>query len=229
MQDSLLSDLQTPFTLEESRAIEELIRQIEEARKKVESSDFPDWQQRLEKMAHLRIRSSNTLKRGDRDSWVQANAFVEERVRNREWPTWSAICQINGLLRSQPSDQVVRETRIFIGHLEATPPDRLKEHIDFFSEMILPKEKRKEHPLAIAALIQYWLVSIHPFKDANGRTAVLIADWLNLYFNYFPQAFEMQLDAVIGHFSNKATVGTPARAVFKVLKNNLHSYQTFLA
>jgi hypothetical protein len=229
VQESLLSDLQTPYTPEESRAMEELIRQVEEARYRVESSDFPDWQRRLENVAHLRIRSSNTLKRGDRDSWVQANTFVEERVRNREWPTWSAICQVNALLCGQPSEQVVRETRIFIGPLEAPPPEHLKEQIRFFSEAILPMEKRREHPLVIAALLQYWIVSLHPFKDANGRTAVLIADWIGLYAQYFPQVFEMQLDALIGHFANRVTANSPARAVFKVLQNTLNSYQAFLS
>ena len=229
MTDSLLSDLQTPFMPEEVRAIEGLLGLIEEARKKVESSDFSDWKERLEKLAHLRIRSSNTLKRGDMNSWVQANVLIEDLVRLRKVPTWPLICQVNSLLSGKPSEQVVRNEPIYIGPFQASPPDKLQQHIHFFTENILPSEKTERHPLILAALIQYWIVSLHPFWDANGRTAVLIADWINLSSGYFPQVFEVQIDAVIGHFSSRASKATPARAVYKVLKNTLQSYQTFLS
>lgn len=227
--DQLLSDLLTPFDSEEHLVIDDLIRQIEEARVKIESSDFPDWQGRLAKMAHLRIRSSNTLRRGEMDSWVKANAFVEEQICQRRLPSWSAICEINSILTGTEQNEVVRKSPIYIGPFVASPHEKLNEHILFFAENILPLEKQSRHPLVFAALLQYWIVSLHPFKDANGRTAVLIADWVNLYFGFFPQVFEMQIDAVIGHFSNRASKATPARATLKVLTNNLKSYQAFLS
>lgn len=229
MNDPLLSDLLTPMTPEEATAIGELIQEIEAARKKVEGGEFPDWQMRMEKMAHLRIRASNSLKRGEMNSWVQANAFVEERIRAEEVPTWKAICQINGILSEKPADQVIRNQPIFLGPHEASPPEKLKEHLQYFIDTILPIEKQKRHPLVFAAVLQYWIASIHPFWDANGRTSVLVADWVNLSFGYFPQSFENHSNGMIAHFEGRSSKATSARAIFKVLSNCLTSYQAFLS
>ncbi len=42
------------------------------------------------------------------------------------------------------------------------------------------------HPVEIAALAHYKLVSIHPFVDGNGRTARLLMNLILMIFGYPP-------------------------------------------
>lgn len=228
--DQILSALQISFTSEEHEAIHALLGQIEEAKNKVESIPIEEWSKRLTSVAALRTGYSNTLQRGDTALWVEANAFVENQVRQTQLPTWDLICQINALLNQKENDQVVRSTQVYIGPWAASHPDQLNDHIDFLKQKISNIEhlSQNQHPLIVAALIQYWVVSVHPFSDANGRTSILVSDWIHLYFNYFPQVFLVKRDAIVGYFSGRKIEATPARAVLKILNNTLNSYQTFL-
>lgn len=223
----LLVDLKKPIDQDEWPVINDLLVKIVDNQKAFLESDFSDWQRRLAMVAESRVRSSNTLKRGDLILWQAANAYVQMQVQEKKLPTWESICEINAILNDKNPDQVIRTNEIFIGPHAAPPAADLEVNLDVFKNDILFIDKHP-HPLVAAALIQYWIISLHPFVDANGRTAVLVADWIASYFGYLPQSFETILDGVIAHFANRQTKASPARAVYKVLTNILRSYQLFL-
>jgi Fic family protein len=52
--------------------------------------------------------------------------------------------------------------------------------VDFISWL----QEAKDHPVIIAALAHYKLVTIHPFVDGNGRTARLLMNLLLLQHGY---------------------------------------------
>ncbi|MCF0247706.1 MAG: Fic family protein [Synergistes sp.] len=69
------------------------------------------------------------------------------------------------------------------GAAEYIPPDHadvsalLEELVDYLAET-------DDHPLIIAAIAHYQLVTIHPFEDGNGRTARLISGYLLDFYGY---------------------------------------------
>lgn len=55
---------------------------------------------------------------------------------------------------------------------------------DLLSELVEYVETTDDHPLIIAAVVHYQLVTIHPFEDGNGRTARLLSGYILDYFGY---------------------------------------------
>ena len=50
-------------------------------------------------------------------------------------------------------------------------PDLIEELVDYVS-------RTDDHPLIIAAIVHYQIVTIHPFEDGNGRTARLLSGYI---------------------------------------------------
>lgn len=63
------------------------------------------------------------------------------------------------------------------GHPDYIPP----EYIDIpelLDELVAYVNTTDDHPLIIAAVVHYQLVTIHPFEDGNGRTARLLSGYI---------------------------------------------------
>lgn len=56
-------------------------------------------------------------------------------------------------------------------------PELLDELVDYVNTT-------DDHPLIIAAVVHYQLVTIHPFEDGNGRTARLMSGYILDYYGY---------------------------------------------
>lgn len=69
------------------------------------------------------------------------------------------------------------------GYPEYIPP----EYVDIpelLNELIDYVNTTDDHPLIIAAVVHYQLVTIHPFEDGNGRTARLMSGYILDYYGY---------------------------------------------
>ena len=63
------------------------------------------------------------------------------------------------------------------GNPEYIPPD-YSEVPELLEELVEYVNTTDDHPLIVAAIVHYQLVTIHPFEDGNGRTARLISGYI---------------------------------------------------
>lgn len=226
MDQNLLQNLLTKPSESETLIIESLIQDIEGLRIQSEALSAQDWEQGLKVLSPYRLRSSGTLKSGDVQGWILANSYVSQKLMEEKKPQPEDILTVNSLVTGT-NQNAIRTADIFIGPQKACSPDELPGFLKYFYDNILPLE-RHPHPLIAAGLIRYWLVSLHPFNDGNGRTSVMLCDWILLNANYLPLSFERQLDAVIGTFQNGRSSATAGQAIIKNLKSVLLSYEIIL-
>ena len=63
------------------------------------------------------------------------------------------------------------------GNAEYIPPE-YSEVPELMEELVDHVNNTDDHPLITAAIVQYQLVTIHPFEDGNGRTARLLSGYI---------------------------------------------------
>ncbi|MBR2280982.1 MAG: Fic family protein, partial [Spirochaetales bacterium] len=63
------------------------------------------------------------------------------------------------------------------GNPDYIPPDYL-EIPELLDELVDYVNTTDDHPLIVAAVVHYQLVTIHPFEDGNGRTARLLSGYI---------------------------------------------------
>ncbi len=67
------------------------------------------------------------------------------------------------------------------GEIDYIPPE-YSDVPQLLDELVEYVNTTEDHPLLVAAVVHYQLVTIHPFEDGNGRTARLMSGYiLNLY------------------------------------------------
>ena len=63
------------------------------------------------------------------------------------------------------------------GNPDYIPPEYI-DISDLLDELVEYVNETDDHPLIIAAVVHYQLVTIHPFEDGNGRTARLLSGYI---------------------------------------------------
>jgi len=109
----------------------------------------------------------------------EALEFLYGLIQPGSKPTFSEhlIRQLNQLVMKKTDEEyagVYRTSNVFIGGADHLPPDALQVPIEMKKLMTwLTKERKRLHPIELAAFLHHRLVYIHPFFDGNGRTARL--------------------------------------------------------
>lgn len=203
-----------------------LIADIERLKERAENLNEENWNSGLIRVSPFRLKSSSSLQRGDLFTWQQANNWISEKAQQNPIPKWEDVEQINRILNSDSKTSVIRTDEVYLGPWKACPALELLDSISYLRNEVL--NNKDLHPLIHAALVQYWIVSIHPFRDANGRTAILTADWILASNGYLPQSFRTRLDAIVAYLPERKTTADSKRAIRKILNNVKFSYETFL-
>ncbi len=181
----------------------------------------------LERLNVARLGSSNTLLRDSqaRERWDKSQLLIHKWIQEERPITWEAIVELHENLTGDPSQ--LRTQRVFTGRHEHLQPEDLPAAIERLTVDLKDLEANR-HPVEAAALLRYWLVSIHPFRDGNGRTSTLAADWVLLRNGYPPFCFAEVIDGTVAAVPEGKTYATPERAIEKSIASLNVSFRILL-
>ena len=121
--------------------------------------------------------------------------FLEEKLKNKEHFSTEMILEVQAIVEKGASKEKIglrgpmQPGVLFAvydsetGAPEYIPP----EYVDspgLLNALVEYVNTTDDHPLIIAAVVHYQLVTIHPFEDGNGRTARLMSGYILDYYGY---------------------------------------------
>lgn len=118
----------------------------------------------------------------------EAIGYIKELIRNKERLTEFILKNIHLLILRGIDDRNAgkyREIEVRISGSKHIPPEffKLPEYMEKYFEYY-ELNKKKMHPVVLAADMHQKLVEIHPFVDGNGRTARLVMNLILLQNGY---------------------------------------------
>jgi hypothetical protein len=156
--------------------------------------------------------ASNTLKTDSAQlpGWQAAVARTAQSLASREPLALPMLEAWNRLLLGNHDTAVLRIVeQSLVGRrllAVAEVPAALR---DFEAHVLGPGE---EHAVVRASRIYQWLISIHPFTNANGRTARLAADYVLIEAGYLPTVFPSPLSFSVALFPDRPRQVRPIEA-----------------
>lgn len=179
------------------------------------------------KLNVARLGSSNTLGRDPIQlaNWDRANEQVNTWIAQDRPLTLSAIFQLHSILTTGTLTQVsLRDHAVFTGGHEHLSTVHLPELMLWLEDALRTPHSNS---IVFASLVRYWLVSIHPFRDGNGRTSTLVADWILLRAGYPPFCFPRIGDGTVAFTPEGKAWATPERAILKSCEGLMTSFEIF--
>lgn len=128
-------------------------------------------------------------------NYFMALNLLEEKLKNKEKFSKKLILEVQklvmkgsskekiGLRGQMPPGMLFAVYDSETGEVDYIPPE-YTELSDLLDELVTYVNTTDDHPLIIAAVVHYQLVTIHPFEDGNGRTARLMSGYVLDYFDY---------------------------------------------
>lgn len=117
------------------------------------------------------------------DRWNKAQLFIYQNPQSLF--QFDFIKQVNEILTGNA--EVERLQDVFAGGAAFLSNDEKDKELLYFENDLLPR-LANYHPIVASTALRYWIISLHPFKDGNGRTSQSIADaWLMM--NQYPPLF----------------------------------------
>ena len=150
--------------------------------------------------------------------------YLEEKAKNKEPFSVNLIMNVQkyvekgaskekiGLRGQMPPGVLFAVYDSQSGHPDYIPP----EYIDIpasLEELVDYVNNTDDHPLIVAAVVHYQLVTIHPFEDGNGRTARLLSGYvldLNGYGFNGIGSLEEYFAYDVEEYYNSLQMGLPA-------------------
>jgi len=121
--------------------------------------------------------------------------YLDEQIKNNEPFSLDLILEIQklvekvaspekiGLRGAMPPGTLFAVYDSVSGAPEYIPPE-YKDVPMLLDELVNYVQTTDDHPILIAAVVHYQLVTIHPFEDGNGRTARLMSGYILDYYGY---------------------------------------------
>lgn len=159
------------------------IKVIEEKRK---NTDLSLQNNTLNILQTHRLKYSNSIikKKDDLNNWNDAQYLLHSYLINKKNINFDDALNINYILTK--NKKIIRTEAIYTAAGEHTKPQDLNY---ILNRLFIFIKNHKIHNIYKAFLCRYFLLSIHPFTEANGRTSQLIADYYLLQDGFLPQTF----------------------------------------
>lgn len=122
-------------------------------------------------------------------NYFTALSFLEDRLADDAPVTTDFVLQVQAIVeKGAPKEKIGLRGSMSPGVLfavydaqsgvpEYIPPDA-SEVPGLLAELERYIAETDDHPLIVAAIVHYQLVTIHPFEDGNGRTARLVSGYI---------------------------------------------------
>jgi hypothetical protein len=179
-----------------------------------------------------RARLSTTIASQQGDAWRARNNWLRAQEQVRHWAaaqerlTWLRVAHLNRMLGEglAPWNKPKQAERVGARYGElrrldvvcGVPPqyflraDQLPQAVVELFEWYEEQQRFDAPTFLVAAQMQQRLITLHPFVDANGRTARLAMDWILLQDGWPPA---LLADTKLALFPNEAAPLQPAPGV----------------
>lgn len=125
------------------------------------------------------------------DAWESACRYVERRIAERDRVSLKSIFELHRLLLPVPGSGELRKVAVY----SETGVFAVTSEVESLLEALLAaaetRQGEAESAIVKAARFYQGIKAIHPFVDANGRVAKLLADWVLGLDGYPPLVFAM--------------------------------------
>ncbi len=128
-------------------------------------------------------------------NYFLALGLLEEKLKKKEKFSKEMILEVQALVEKGASKEKIGLRMAMppgvlfavydseTGEAEYIPPE-YTDIPELLDELVDYVNTTDDHPLVIAAIVHYQLVTIHPFEDGNGRTARLMSGYILDFYGY---------------------------------------------